>query len=396
MDFSFSPELTAYQAQIFDWARNVARPLARQADADHRLPANTGAVLDSCPVPLDRVDGVSSVLPTFPDGDLLRNTAIVEALTYGDPWLFEATNRGIGHHVVGQAGTPEQANRWYAPYARPGARSTGFGMTEPGMGSDTSGIATTARRDEENWVLNGSKIYCSLGAHADFIVIIATIDPQLKHAGIRAFVVEKDTPGLIITRPNESKLGLRCWMTTALTLEDCRIPLDHMLGWKGEDANNDDLAKTLGRALSSFNYSRPLVGLMGLSIAKAAVEETRELLERRRDKFSDHRWAAIEGDLDQMTAAYERGRLLCYQGIWLDAQRRSNRIEAAAAKAYSPVAAELIIRRCMQILGPQGASEAHLIEKWYRDIKIFDIFEGTGQIMRRLVSKSLMGPQAAG
>jgi len=396
MDFSFSPELTAYQAQIFDWARKVARPLARRADTEHALPPNAAEVLDSCPVPLDRVDGVASVLPTFSDGDLLRNTAIVEAMTYGDPWLFESTNRGIGHRVVGKAGTQEQVDKWYAPYCRPGAHATGFGMTEPAMGSDTSGIATTARRDGDSWVLNGSKMYCSLGAHADFIVIIATIDPQLKHAGIRAFVVEKGTPGLIITRPNESKLGLRCWTTTALTLEDCRIPLNHMLGWKGQDANNDDLVKTLGRALSSFNYSRPLVSLMGLSIAKAAIDETRDLIEKRRDEFSDRRWAAAESDLDQMVIEYDRARRLCYQGIWLDARGRSNRIEAAAGKAYGPATAELIIRRCMQILGPEGASEAHLIEKWFRDIKIFDIFEGTGQIMRRLVSKSLMGQQAAG
>lgn len=395
MDFDLSPELTAYQAQIYAWGLEVARPLARQADRDHGLPRNVAEVLDTCPVQMDRIDGRDTPLPEFPDGELMRNAAIIEAQTYADPWLFESTNRGIGYQVVEKAGTPEQVAKWYTPYARAGAPATGLGMTEPGTGSDTSGMATTARRDGDSWVLNGSKMYCSLGAKSEYIVIIATIDPALKHAGIRAFVVEKDTPGLIIVRPNESKLGLRSWMTTALTLDNCRIPLDHLLGWTGESMDENALVRSLGMALSSFNYSRPLTSLMAITIAKAAIDETTRLLDERRDEFSDRIWAVIENDLEHMNVVYRRARRLCYQGIWLEGQGLPNKLDAAAGKAYTPPSAELIIRRCMQLLGAEGASEKYLIEKWYRDIKIFDIFEGTGQIMRRLIAKSLMGPTAA-
>ena len=395
MDFALSPELAAYQEKLYKWGVEVARALAREAGREHALPKNVAEILDTSPVPLDRIDGDARPLPDFPDGTLMRESAIKEAQIYADPWLFESTNRGVAYQVVGKAGTPEQIAKWYTPYAQAGASATALGMTEPGTGSDSSGIATTARREGHSWVLNGSKMYCSLGAKSEYIVVIATIDRALKHKGIRAFVVEKDTPGLIITRANESKLGLRAWMTTALTLENCRIPLDHLLGWTGEGMDESVLVKSLGRALSSFNYSRPGAAMLAMSIAKAALDEATRMLEERREEFSPRVWAAVEMDLERMNDAHQRARRLCYQGIWLEQEGMPNKVEAAAGKAYGPPTAELIIRRCMQLLGAEGASETHLLEKWYRDIKIFDIFEGTGQIMRRLIAKSLMGPSAA-
>jgi acyl-CoA dehydrogenase len=394
MDFDLSPDLQRHQEAIRSWGREVAWPLARQADTEHHIPANALAVLDTCPVAIDRIDAGAKGLPTYPDGDLIRDIALWEAVTYGDAWLWESMSKGVGHLIVQKIGTPEQVERWYEPISRPGGGATGLGMSEPGTGSDTSGIATTAKRDGDNWVLNGAKMYCSRGAESEYIVVLASIDRAKRHAGIRAFVVEKNTPGLIITRPNESKLGLRCWVTTALSLENCVIPVGNQLGWTGKD-DEDVAIKSLGRALSSFNYTRPLVALQACAFARAAFDYASELLQRERRNFAPHRWQKIEWELEHMDVAIERGRRFAYHAIWLDARGLPNRLEAAAAKAYGPPTAELIIRRCMQLLGPVGASEDHLLEKWYRDCKIFDIFEGTGQIMRRSISRILMGPAAA-
>jgi acyl-CoA dehydrogenase len=238
-------------------------------------------------------------------------------------------------------------------------------------------------------------MYCSRGAESEYIVVFATIDRSLGRAGIRGFVVEKGTPGLVITRANEEKLGLRAWVTTAFSLDDCATPLENQLGWTGEDAGAA-AAKSLANALSSFNTTRPMVGAWALAIAHAALDVTVEHLKHERLGFSARRWSRMEDELEQMAAAIQRGRLLCYRATWLESQGLPNRREAPLGKIYGPAVAETIIRRCMQLLGPDGASEDLLIEKWYRDIKIYDIFEGTGQIMRVLTSRELMGAATAG
>jgi acyl-CoA dehydrogenase len=367
IDFDLSPELQAHQEAIKTWAREKAWPLARQADRDHHVPANAMDILDTCPVPLDRIDSGAQGLPDYAEETLVRDVALWEANMYGDAWLFETMSRGIGYLMAKIIGTPDQVAKWYQPIAGPGGGATGFGMTEPGTGSDTSGLMTTARRDGDTWVLNGAKMYCSRGAEAEYIVVLASVDRSLKHKGVRAFVVERDTPGLIITRPNESKLGLRSWVTTALSLDNC----------------------------VSFNYTRPLVTLQACATARAALDYATEKLLARKDRFVTRRWERIEEELEQMDAALERARRFAYNAIWLDAKNIPNRIEAASAKAFGPPTGEKVIRRCLQLLGPEGASEEMLLEKWYRDAKIFDIFEGTGQIMRRTVARLMMGREAA-
>jgi acyl-CoA dehydrogenase len=393
--FQFSPELTKYRESLKEWVIQAVRPYARQADTEHAIPPNAIEILDTCPVALDRIDSRATGLPKFPDHDLVRDLVHSEMVLYGDAWLWEAMSRGIGHSAVRLMGTPQQIERWHDPIARPGGGSAGFGLTEPGVGSDTSRLATFAKRDGDHWVLNGSKIYCSRGADAEYIVVFATIDSSLGRAGIRGFVVERDTPGLVITKPNEDKLGLRAWKTTAFSLVDCAIPLDHQLGWTGAD-RGAEAAKSLARALSSFNITRPMVGAWSLGLGQAALDVASEHLTRERRGYSIGRWAKIDAELEQMNAAILRGRRVCYNAVWLSSQGLPNRREASHGKIYGPQVAEGIIRRCMQLLGPDGVSEELLIEKWYRDVKIYDIFEGTGQIMRVLVSRELMGAGSAG
>jgi acyl-CoA dehydrogenase len=312
---------------------------------------------------------------------------------YSDPWLGDALNPGIGYQVVRSIGTPEQIERWHAPIVAKGAR-TGFGLSEPGGGSDTARLRTAAVRDGDTWVINGTKMYCSLGAVAEYIVVFANIDKSLGSAGIRAFVVEKGTPGMTVLKANEDKLGLRCWVTSLMAFDDCVIPVGNVLGGVNEDGSAPP-AKGLRAGLASLNDNRPNVSAMGIGLARASLEVASDLLFERRTGFTPQRWALVQAELAQMQAANDRARWLNRRALWMVKQQRPNRLEASMAKAYGPPSAERIIRHCMQLLGPDGSSTELLLEKWYRDAKILDIFEGTGQIMRLLISRDLMGTGAA-
>lgn len=393
INLDVSPELAAYGTELRRWEMQAIRPLARQADTEHALPDVTAKVLDTAPVALDRVDRAGDALPVFPDATGVRTAFWYEQVAYGDIWLSEALNRGVGHLVVQAVGTPEQVERWARPIVEQGGK-TGLGMSEPGTGSDTSNVGTTAVRDGDNWVINGSKMYTSLGAIAEYIVVFATMDKSQGRSAIRPFVVEKGTPGLAVVKRNEDKLGLRCWTTSQLAFDHCAVPVENQLGWTGDEATSLTAAG-VSAGLAAFNHNRPNVSAMSIGLAQAALDLASDLLVEQRAGFAPHRWAFVESELERMDAALARARRLNLRAQWIEDQGLANRFEASIAKGYGPPTAERVIRRCMQLLGPEGTTEDLLLEKWYRDVKILDIFEGTGQIMRVLISRTLMGRQAA-
>ncbi|MGW1785652.1 acyl-CoA dehydrogenase family protein [Streptomyces sp. NPDC002143] len=371
----------------------MARGYARQADTEHVLPPDTKKILDSSPVPLGREELPEDTLPDFPDGPGTRAAIWYENVAYSDMWLSESLNRGVGHFVVKAIGTPEQVERWWDPVIANGGK-TGFGMSEPGTGSDTSRIATTATRDGNTWVINGSKMFCSLGAAADYIVVFARISKDGGRSAIKSFIVERGHPGFTVVKANENKLGLRCWMTSQLAFDDCVVPMENMLGWSDGDA---DLATVggLNAGLAGLNDNRPNVSSQSIGVAHAALDLTTSLLAEQRKSFAPHRWSVIQDELAQMAWTLDRARQLNLRAQWMKDQAMNNRAEASIAKGFGPPNADRVIRRCMQLLGPEGSSTDLLLEKWYRDIKILDIFEGTGQVMRMLISRSLMGRDAA-
>ncbi len=391
--FDLSPELAHYGHEIREWGLGAVRPLGRQADTDHAVPENATAILETAPVPLGRIGHPGDGLPTMKEGYDLVRSVWYENVLYLDAWLSEALNPGIGHQVVRAIGTPEQVERWYRPIVDEGRRS-GFGMSEPGAGSDTAGITTTAVRDGDEWVINGSKMYCSLGAVAEYIVVFATIDKTQGRSGIRAFVVEKGTPGLEVIKRNEDKLGLRCWVTSQMAFDHCSIPLENVLGGMTPDGAVPT-EQGLRAGLSELNRNRPNVSAMSIGLGTAALDLASDLLSEQRASFAPPRWSQIDAELEQMRSTLDRARWLNRRALWMASRDLNNRTEASIAKAYGPPNAERIIRRCMQLLGPEGASTELLLEKWYRDVKILDIFEGTGQIMRLLISRDLMGRNAA-
>ena len=396
LSFQLSGELRDYGRQLRDWSAREARPLAREADDHHALPLGWPKVLDSCPVPVGRTDVPDAEpIPTFAEGEKVTMLVYYENLNYGDAWVMSAIGGGIGHLPVKKTGTPAQIDQWYTPVVESGL-TTGFALTEPQCGSDTSRIATTATRDGSSWVLNGSKIYCSLGAQAEYVTVFATADKTAGAKGIAAFIVPKDTPGFIVVKANESKLGLRSTLTSELRFENCVIPLENRLGWDaaGPAADAPGLGGQAG-ALASLADNRPNVAAWAIGTAQASLDLTRERLLEHKADFTAHRWTLVETELERMNAALARGRRLNLKAQYLVDQGTPSRVAASIAKGYSPQTCERVVLRCMQLLGPEGTSRKYLLEKWYRDIKVLDIFEGTAQIQRLLVARHLMG-RAAG
>jgi acyl-CoA dehydrogenase len=392
LSFELSDDLKEYGRQLRDWSVGECRPLAREADETHELPATWSKVLDTCPVPIGRTDIPNAPpIPTFIDGEKVTKLVYYENVNYGDPWVMSAIGGGIGHLPVKTIGTPEQIDKWYKPVVASGL-VTGFGLTEPQAGSDTSQIATTATRNGDSWVLNGTKIYCSGGARAEYITVFATTDKAAGARGIAVFIVPKGTPGFTVVKANESKLGVRSQLTSELRFENCFIPLENRLGWTsaGPHPNTSGVGGQAG-ALSALADNRPNVAAWAIGTAQASLDVAQEWLYERRSEFATRRWTVIETELQRMNSALARGRRLNLNSQFLADHGTPSRVAAAIAKGFSPQTCERIVLRCMQLLGPRGASKELLLEKWYRDIKIIDIFEGTGQVQRLLVARHLMG-----
>ncbi|WP_181779043.1 acyl-CoA dehydrogenase family protein [Pseudonocardia pini] len=388
--FTLSKALRDHTEALREWSTTECRPYARQADIDKRRPDNWREILDTAPIALGRSDREEpDPLPEFEEGEWVSKLAFYEAINYGDVWVHPTLGGGIGHLVVKSMGTPVQIERWYDPIEA-GGSTTGFALTEPGFGSDTSQVTTTATRDGDSWVINGSKMYCTGGAFAEYVVVFATVDKTLGAKGITAFVVPRDTPGFVVAKENEDKLGIRSWTTSELFFDDCAVPLENRLGWGPHGAEGAP-GNGQGAALGALAFNRPNMSALGIGLAQASIDVATPILKSRRAGFTPQRWSAIEHDLEAMNAALDRGRRLNYlaQGR-VDAGAPSRSL-SAAAKGYVPETGERIIRRCMELLGPEGSSKELLLEKWYRDSKIIDIFEGSGQVQRIMMGRSLVG-----
>jgi acyl-CoA dehydrogenase len=292
---------------------------------------------------------------------------------------------------VRSTGTPEQKKRFFGIFKdmldgelRWGA----YGLTEPGAGSDVAAIRTTCVKDGDHWVLNGRKCYITNGGKASWTVIFATVDRSLGRAGHRAFVVEKGTPGFSIGKVEE-KMGLRANETVEQVLEDCRVPAENLLG--GEEAYQTK--EGFMTAMKTFDTTRPLVGAMACGIGRAAYEYARDFVgERYLLSRPIPRYAALVERLGRVGRRLAAARGLVHSACYLADLSKPNAREASMAKAYAGKAAIEACVEAIDICGAHGsiAEEHALLEKWFRDIKVFDIFEGTGNIQRVVISKRIV------
>jgi alkylation response protein AidB-like acyl-CoA dehydrogenase len=387
-----SPQLQQLGDDVRAWSVAELRPYARQADQDHLAPPQVTKAFDIAPFRGSPAAGMieADSIRGIPEGRYMTATVVNEAGTYGDIlFVTSAPGGGIGGKVVELIGTPEQIERWTGGLNRGEYSFSGFALTEPGCGSDAASLRATALRDGDRWIINGTKMFCSGGAVSDYVIVFASIDRTLGHRGIRAFVVEKDTKGFTVAKPNEDKLGCRAMLTSELVFEDVAVPLDHCLGEPERQPNS------FATAMSALNTTRHQVASMACGLAQAVVDEASVLLREMSSGFTPARWSRVESDLAAMNAAIDHARLLARRAAWLIDNGEPFHHEAAMAKAYAPPIAEKVCLRAVQLLGPDGWSEELPFEKWYRDVKIIDIWEGTGQMQRRAVSRSLFATPSA-
>ncbi len=337
-----------------------------------------------------------------PGTAIVRLASVVEQLSWGDAGQYLSTpDAALGGAAVEAVGTMEQKARFLKKFTSGDPKWGAMAMTESGAGSDTSAIRTTALLDEETneWVVNGEKIFCTSASLAldesdGFVVFWATVDPSAGRAGIKSFVVEPDTPGVTIAK-KEDKLGIRASDTSSIVFEDARLPFDNILG--SPEVQRFDKKKTKGfkGAMRTFDASRPIVAASAMGVARASLEFVKERLAEEGIELdyrkAPHDLSAVERDLMEMEAKHKAAWLLTLRAASMMDHGQSNRLEASMCKAYSGEVATWITQKAVELLGPLGYSREFRVEKWMRDAKINDIFEGTKQINQLIVARSILG-----
>jgi acyl-CoA dehydrogenase len=392
MDLSLSPETTKLLGELREWSMSELRPYAREADRTHSVPEGAVRALETCPVQTSpfggRVEyprrGEPSFVASETDGTYVLSYAVAEELVYGDVLALVITKgNGIGGKVVSLMGNDEQKDRWAGGLDRGEFHYSGFALTEPHCGSDAAALRTTAVRDGDTFILNGHKQFCTGGAISDFVVVFATVDATQGSRGIRGFVVPKGTPGFNVIRANETKLGSRVFSTSELGLENVVVPVENVLGWPDPDAAG------FVKAMETLNSTRGSVAAMATGLAQAAVDQAASYLEKNRTSFSIARAARFAEELERLNAALMTNRYLARRVAWRIDEGLPHASQASMAKAYAAPLAERVVARVLQLMGPDGYSEEYLVEKWHRDLKIQDIWEGTGNIQRIVISRAL-------
>jgi acyl-CoA dehydrogenase len=321
------------------------------------------------------------------NGSNLSSVLSIMEMCWGDVGLLLSMPRqGLGNSAIASVASDEQLKRFEGVWA-------GMAITEPGCGSDSASIQTTARLDGDHYVIDGEKIFVTAGGRCDAVVVWATLDKSLGRAAIKSFVVFKDTPGMTVERL-EHKLGIRSSDTATIRFENCRVPAANLLGSAEVDAE-----KGFAGVMQTFDNTRPLVAAMAVGCARASLEVTRELLSEAGVEIDYdrpvHLQTAAAASYLQMEADWEAAYLLTLQAAWMADNGKPNSLQASMAKAKAGRVGNDITLRCVELTGSLGYSEHELLEKWARDSKILDIFEGTQQIQQLIVARRLLGKTSA-
>lgn len=385
--------LSAIDQQIIDKVIEVGNSSAHHTryfeDHEHEMP----------PARLDGERGFEEVFPLFgmrkPDDTPMMTFMMAVSIARGSTngivrglGLAMPTGRasGLGNAALQSAGTPEQKTKW-------GNLFLAMSITEPGAGSDTKAIQTTARLDGDEWVLNGDKIFVTDGVRCDGAIVWATIDKSAGRAGIKSFLVLKDAPGFELVR-KEKKLGIRASDTAAYSFRDCRIPRDSLLGGDETVPREGGSASYRG-VMKTFNMTRPAVASGGVAKAKGALEFAKAALAMEGLEVDWGRSfasrSATEHKLIEMEADTEAATLSVLHAAWLSDTKKPNNLESSICKAKGGEVCRTIPQAAMELLGGMAVSHDHLVEKYLRDGRISDIYEGTGQIQRLIIAREILG-----
>ncbi len=408
IDFETPKPIAQNMTALETVAVNMMRPFSRYYDEhEHEIPWDYINFMHMAM----RTSGAGSLAPaeskkTDADGKPRPRIGyqmlafMLEMLAWGDVGMYLVTpGGGLGAAAVEANGSPEQKEKFLARFKGDKPVFGAMAMTESHCGSDTSAIRTTAVLDKNanEWVLNGEKIFVTAGNKSlcdsqGFVVVWATIDPKAGRAGMRPFVVEAGTPGVKVAKI-EHKMGIRVSDTAAIVLQDARVPFDHIMG-----SPEVVVEKTPGGfkgAMATFDATRPLVAATAIGVARATLELLKEMLAQQgitvRYGLPRQKLTSVERDIIDMEILLRSAWLLVIKAVQMADAGKPNSQEASMAKVRAGDVVTRITQKAVELMGPLGYNREFLLEKWFRDAKISDIYEGTGQINRLIVARHVLG-----
>ena len=378
MDFSLTEDQKMLRAMVQDFAVKELEPIAAQIDEESRFPAESFkkmAALGLMGIPFPEEYGGSgggTLSFCIAEEELSRVCASTGTVYF--------VTSGLAGQPLYLFGNEEQRHRFVVPVAQ-GEKIACFALTEAGAGSDPASMETTATKNKGGYILNGTKIFITNGAEADTIVVFATLDKSLRHKGILALVVEKDTPGFSVGK-HEHKLGIRGSSTTELIFEDCFVPEENRLGAEGDGFKV---------ALGAIDESRVTVAAQAVGISQGAFDRALAYA-KERQQFGQPiaNFQAIQWMLADMAIQIDAARLLTYRAAYL----RDNELpfvkEASMAKVYAAEVSSFVTNKALQIYGGYGYVKEYPMERYLRDAKITEIYEGTSEMQRMTIARQLI------
>ena len=378
MDFGLTREQELVRQMVKEFAVNEVKPIAAEIDETERFPMENVkkmGELGMMGIPFPKELGGSG-------GDVLSYIIAVEELSKvcATTGVILSAHTSLCASLLYENGTPAQKEKYLVPLAK-GEKIGAFGLTEPGAGTDAAGQQTTAILEGDNYILNGSKIFITNGGVADTFIVFAMTDKSQGTRGISAFIVEKNFPGFSIGK-KEDKLGIRASSTTELIFEDCVIPKENLVGKEG---------KGFGIAMKTLDGGRIGIAAQALGIAEGALEEAIKYMKERKQfgrpisAFQGLQWMVAE-----MSTKIEAARFLVYKAAWLKENKQPYSVDAARAKLYAAEVAMDVTTKAVQLFGGYGYTKEYPMERMMRDAKITEIYEGTSEVQKMVISGSLL------
>ncbi|MEL7060855.1 MAG: acyl-CoA dehydrogenase [Acidobacteriota bacterium] len=374
MEIQLSDEQKLLRDEVRRFAEEVVRPIAKEIDAEGRFPR--AEILQAGEMGLS---GVS--VPEEWGGagmNAVSYALVIEEISRvcGSTGVILSVNNSLFCDPVLAFGNDAQKDRFLRPVAS-GEKVGCFGLTEPGAGSDASALRTTAVRDGDDYVINGNKVFITNGTEADVALIFATVDPEKKHKGITAFVVEADTPGYS-HGIHEYKLGVNGSGTTELAFQDMRLSADHRLGEEGDGFKI---------AMATLDGGRIGIAAQAVGIAQGAFEES-VAYAKEREQFGKpiSTFQAIQHYIADMSTELDAARLLTWKAAWAKENQKRYSLEAAQAKLFASEIAQRVTNSAVQIHGGYGYIREYNVERYFRDARITEIYEGTSEIQKMVIA----------
>ncbi|MBV7276935.1 acyl-CoA dehydrogenase [Clostridium sp. PL3] len=377
MDFTLTKEQQLVQQMVREFAENEVKPLAAEIDQTERFPMETVekmAKYGMMGIPFSKEYGGAG-------GDTLSYVLAVEELSKvcGSTGVILSAHTSLCASVIDKYGTEDHKKKYLVPLAK-GEKIGAFGLTEPNAGTDAAGQQTTAVLEGDNYILNGQKIFITNGGTADVFIVFAMTDRSKGTRGISAFIVEKGFKGFSIGKL-EDKMGIRASSTTELIFEDCVVPKENLLSKEG---------KGFGVAMGTLDGGRIGIAAQALGIAEGAFDEAINYMKERKqfgrslDKFQGLAWAVAE-----MDTKIEAARHLVYKAAFKKDLGLPYSVDAARAKLFAADVAMEVTTKAVQLFGGYGYTKDYPVERMMRDAKITEIYEGTSQVQKMVISGNI-------